>query len=75
MSPAANAVDQYLQKNPESNLESVWEDERAAPGDGSVRLHCVRVIPQINSDGLITVHTPLRIEFTYYTGAVCRARS
>jgi lipopolysaccharide transport system ATP-binding protein len=63
--PAVNVVDHYLQKNTDSNLESVWEDERAAPGDDRVRLHSVRVMPEGNSDGLITVHTPLRIEFAY----------
>jgi lipopolysaccharide transport system ATP-binding protein len=64
--PAANVIDHYLQKNTESNLESVWDDERSAPGDDRVRLHSVRVIPQGSVDGLITVHTPLRIEFTYW---------
>jgi lipopolysaccharide transport system ATP-binding protein len=64
--PVANVIDHYLQKNTESNLESVWEDERSAPGDDRVRLHSVRVIPQGSSDGLITVHTPLRIEFAYW---------
>lgn len=64
--PVGNVIDHYLQKNTESNLESVWEDERTAPGDDRVRLRSVRVIPQGSTDGLITVHTPLRIEFTYW---------
>jgi lipopolysaccharide transport system ATP-binding protein len=64
--PAANLIDHYLQKSAESNLESVWEEGRTAPGDDRVRLHSVRVIPQGNSEGLISVHTPLRIEFTYW---------
>jgi lipopolysaccharide transport system ATP-binding protein len=64
--PSGNIIDHYLQKNTESNLESVWEDELVAPGDDRVRLHSVRVIPQGSTDGLITVHTPLRIEFTYW---------
>jgi lipopolysaccharide transport system ATP-binding protein len=64
--PAAEVIDHYLQKNTESNLESVWEAEQTAPGDDRVRLHSVRVIPQGSSEGLITVHTPLRIEFTYW---------
>jgi lipopolysaccharide transport system ATP-binding protein len=64
--PAAKVIDHYLQKNTKSNLESVWEDERVAPGDDRVRLHSVRVIPQGNSDGLITVHIPLRMEFSYW---------
>jgi lipopolysaccharide transport system ATP-binding protein len=65
MGPTSNVVDDYLRKNTESNLESVWEDERVAPGDDRVRLHSVRVIPQGSADGLITVHTPMRIEFAY----------
>jgi lipopolysaccharide transport system ATP-binding protein len=64
--PSSNIIDQYLQKNTESNLESVWEDERSAPGDDRVRLHSVRVIPEGSVDGLITVHTPLQVEFTYW---------
>jgi lipopolysaccharide transport system ATP-binding protein len=64
--PVANVIDHYLQKNTESNLESVWEDERTAPGDERVRLHSVRVIPHGSTGGLITVHTPLRMEFTYW---------
>jgi len=64
--PSANVIDHYLQTNTESNLESVWEDERTAPGDERVRLRSVRVIPQGNSGDLITVHTPLRIEFAYW---------
>jgi lipopolysaccharide transport system ATP-binding protein len=62
----SDVVNQYLQKNVDSNLESVWEDPQKAPGDDRVRLHSVRVIQKNSSDGLITVHTPLRIEFTYW---------
>jgi len=61
----ADVIDRYLQKNTKSNLEAVW-DEAAAPGDHRVRLHSVRVVPQDGSDGLITVHTSLRIEFIYW---------
>ena len=64
--PVAEVIDHYLRKSNESNLESVWEDERTAPGDDRVRLRSVRVIPQGATDGLITVHTPLRIEYTYW---------
>jgi len=64
--PVAEVIDHYLRKSNESNLESVWEDERTAPGDDRVRLHSVRVMPQGAADGLITVHTPLRIEFIYW---------
>jgi lipopolysaccharide transport system ATP-binding protein len=64
--PAAGVIDHYLRKNNQSRLESLWEDEQTAPGDGRVRLHSVRMIPQAAADGLITVHTPLRIEFAYW---------
>jgi lipopolysaccharide transport system ATP-binding protein len=59
-------IDRYLQKNTESNLESRWDDERTAPGDERVRLKSVRVIPQTEPDDPISVHTPIRIEFTYW---------
>ena len=59
-------VSHYLQKNLDSKLETVWDDPQAAPGDGRVRLRSVRVIPQTSPDDPITIHTPLRIEFTYW---------
>src|SRR6266478_8871959 len=63
---AGEMVDRYLQKNADSNLESRWDDERTAPGDERVRLRSVRVVPTGGLDDPISVHTPLRIEFTYW---------
>ena len=63
---AGSVIDHYMQKNTGMNLESVWEDERSAPGDERVRLRSVRVIPQTDPGEPITVHTPLQIEFTYW---------
>jgi lipopolysaccharide transport system ATP-binding protein len=63
---AGEVIDQYLQKNSSDNRESIWQDELTAPGDERVRLRSVRVVPQGSSDGIITVHTPLSIEFTYW---------
>ena len=59
-------IDHYLQRNAVANLESVWEDNLTAPGNERVRLRSVRVLPQTDSAEPITVHTPLRIEFTYF---------
>src|ERR1035437_3268297 len=59
-------IDHYLQTNAVANLESVWEDNLTAPGNERVRLRSVRVLPQTESGELITVHTPLRVEFTYF---------
>ena len=59
-------IDRYLQTNMVGNLESLWEDDLTAPGNDRVRLRSVRVLPQTNSREPITVHTPLRIEFTYF---------
>jgi lipopolysaccharide transport system ATP-binding protein len=58
-------IDHYLQKNTVKTLETVWPDDATAPGNKRVRLRSVRVIPETDSD-LITVHTPLKIEFTYW---------
>ena len=62
---AGKVIDHYLQRNTESCLESVWEEE-LAPGDDRVRLRSVRVILPEDAEGLISVHSPLQIEFTYY---------
>ena len=59
-------VGHYLQGNMDARLETEWEDPKTAPGDHRVRLRSVRVIPKYASDGVITVHTPLCIEFTYW---------
>jgi lipopolysaccharide transport system ATP-binding protein len=63
---AGEIVDRYLQRSTDSNLESRWDDERTAPGDERVRLRSVRVVSDAEPDDPITVHTPLRIEFTYW---------
>ena len=62
---AGKVIDHYLQRNTESRLESVWEEE-LAPGDNRMRLRSVRVIPPEDAEGLISVHSPLQIEFTYW---------
>ena len=61
-----DVVSHYLQNSLDSKLETVWEHPQPALGDRRVRLRSVHVIPQTDSDGPITVHTPLRIEFTYW---------
>jgi lipopolysaccharide transport system ATP-binding protein len=61
-----DVVNHYLQRNMDADLKCGWDDPQTAPGDERVRLRSVRVIPQSASDGPITVHTPLRIEFIYW---------
>jgi lipopolysaccharide transport system ATP-binding protein len=59
-------IDHYLQKNTIATMETVWPDDVTAPGNERVRLRSVRVIPETDESDLITVHTPLKIEFTYW---------
>jgi lipopolysaccharide transport system ATP-binding protein len=59
-------IGHYLPKEEVTNLEAHWDDESIAPGDHRVRLRSARVIPQVGNDGLITVHTPIEVEFTYW---------
>ena len=61
-----DVLNHYLPKNPAGSLEAFWDDEATAPGDHRVRLRSARVIPEADHDGLITVHTPLKLEFTYW---------
>lgn len=65
-SEAGDVIDHYLQKNATDIRESVWENEATAPGDNRVRLRSVRVIPEGGPDDLVTPHTSLQIEFTYW---------
>jgi lipopolysaccharide transport system ATP-binding protein len=62
---AGKVIDHYLQRNTVSRLESVWEEE-LAPGDDCVRLRSARVILPEDAEGLISVHTSLQIEFSYW---------
>ena len=62
-------INHYLQNHREDNLESIWKDDSTAPGDDRVRLRSARVIVPADSTDPITVHTPLRIEFTYWNYA------
>lgn len=62
----SDVINHYLKTNTANNLESKWENSVAAPGDERVRLRSVRVIPQGDCGDQITVHTPLRIEFSYW---------
>ena len=62
-------INHYLQNHMDNNLESIWKDDSTAPGDDRVRLRSVRVIPPADYTDPITIHTPLRIEFTYWNYA------
>ncbi len=59
-------INSYLRASVSSALEKIWEDERTAPGDMSIRLYAVRVLPDKTLvDDKFTVKTPLRIEFEF----------
>jgi lipopolysaccharide transport system ATP-binding protein len=58
-------VSHYLMTHRDDNLESVWPEDSTAPGDDRVRLRSVRILAHGDGTEPITVHTPLRIEFTY----------
>jgi lipopolysaccharide transport system ATP-binding protein len=59
-------ISHYLPREAVTNHEAIWKDESVAPGDHRVRLRSARVIPQVEGDGLITVQTPIDVEFTYW---------
>ena len=63
---SSEIVNRYLQNHKGDNLESIWKDDSTAPGDDRVRLRSVRVILPADTADPITVHTALRIEFTYW---------
>ena len=60
-------VNEYLNRGSGRELLSQkWEDRENSPGNDLIRLFSARVIPDtVEFDGLITINTPLRIEFVY----------
>jgi lipopolysaccharide transport system ATP-binding protein len=64
---ASSVVNHYLQENASSHHESLWPDPATAPGNDKVRLHRVRVLPELDEGtDRITVRTPLKLEFCYW---------
>jgi lipopolysaccharide transport system ATP-binding protein len=66
--PAREVVPRYLQTACASQTERVWDDPAAAPGNGAFRLRKASVRPAGGAapGGLITVRTPLVLEFEYW---------
>ena len=59
----ADVVRRYLSQATAENLEQIWDDPLAAPGNDQVRVRRIAIRPLDGSSGdLITVRTPLAIE-------------
>jgi lipopolysaccharide transport system ATP-binding protein len=65
---ANKIVSRYLESNSDSEyLERTWDDMKTAPGNDKVRIHKIKVVPDVDeSTDQITVKTPIRIEFDYW---------
>jgi lipopolysaccharide transport system ATP-binding protein len=60
-------ISNYLHHSLQSLTERVWPLSETTPSTDEVRLHCVRVRPSTGAaSDLITVHTPLLLEFEYW---------
>jgi len=60
-------ISSYLREGAQSVLEKVWDEPSNAPGGEKVRVHRVSVIPQnVVAGELITVKTPLQLEFEFW---------
>ena len=57
----------YLASNKSTFTERIWDDPQTAPGDESVRLRRVAVVPETATLlEPVTVATPLRLEFEFW---------
>lgn len=63
----SSVVNEYLNRGGmQEILVQDWIDPKNSPGNEKIRIFHVQVIPDLNDfEGLITVKTPLRIEFVY----------
>jgi lipopolysaccharide transport system ATP-binding protein len=62
----AEVITLYSAPIASSETSKEWPFPADAPGDHRVRLKSVRLISPDSTDGLITVHNRIRIEFTYW---------
>ena len=63
---AFSAVTEYSRSYSETVVERTWNETEEAPGNETVRLQGVRVVPDIGREGEpLTVKMPFRMEFTY----------
>jgi len=65
--PADKVVSRYLQTVANSMLQQTWDDPQTAPGNDQVRLHLVRISPELETwTDPVTVQTPIKLEFEYW---------
>jgi lipopolysaccharide transport system ATP-binding protein len=63
---AGRVVSNYLQVESPSSHERVWENPDVAPGDDTVRLRAVRLVPRSSAlPRTITLETPMDLEITF----------
>ena len=62
----ASVINFYLRENQKNILRQEWSDLSKAPGDDNIRIHSAEINPQYENDGkIITIHTPLLVEFEF----------
>ncbi|HRS54473.1 MAG TPA: ABC transporter ATP-binding protein [Bacteroidales bacterium] len=59
-----NVVNSYLKKETNQSLKLVWNDNNNCPGNEYFSLKSAKIIPENNSP-VITVETPLSVEFEF----------
>jgi lipopolysaccharide transport system ATP-binding protein len=59
-------IKQYLSHESSANSRIAFQDASAAPGNEFIRVKRIEVVPAIEKDQPITVHTPLDIEIEFW---------
>jgi lipopolysaccharide transport system ATP-binding protein len=59
-------VTSYLREAQGSSEAKQWTDPQTAPGNDLIRIKRVHILPDGESAGLLTMHTPLHIETEYW---------
>lgn len=67
LGPVAGIIGTYLNSACAASIERCWHDKESAPGNEIVRLHKCAIRPENGRTGdVVTVHTPLLMEFEYW---------
>jgi len=64
--PPSVIIADYLKTATTSVCDRTWDNPDLAPGDGAVRLHSIRLIPECTSVEFVNTRTPLVIEIQYW---------
>jgi lipopolysaccharide transport system ATP-binding protein len=61
-----DVINNYLAKGIANDLKKEWETIESAPGNESVKIKRIQIVPDFQEQGIIDVRTPINIYFEFW---------